>query len=520
MDTILEQQRLLHEERERVENAMVGEMVTKKSTHRDQINADHRLKALVDRYMSSSNKLAKLYEDANGDRQQEIEELRAPNEFSQFYMALKKIKLFYNKHQDDQIIPMSLEFEEMERARDPANNNPLDRLNENLVEFTDEEGYGRHLDLINIHEQYLNLKNFEKMDYLTYLDRFDKFHELPRELKLSAGFKEYLEAMITYLQDYCNRFKPLLDMQDFLDKVKADFEYQWEEAIFPGWPSKELMQHYKQAEHETNMTSEINSINLDDYSCKEELYELGLNKLKSALVALGLKCGGTLEERANRLWLTKGKSPNEIDENLKMKKTNQSKKSTSRKDLTRMKEIAQLEAIIYRMIELLEENKLATIENVQRKQSRTAGEREDSDEELSDGDLDDDDDTEVIYNPKNLPLGWDGKPIPYWLYKLHGLNITYTCEICGNATYKGPKTFQRHFAEWRHAHGMRCLGIPNTAHFANITQIEDAINLWEKLKNEKQKDKHEPLNEEEYEDSQGNVVNKKTYEDLKRQGLL
>lgn len=29
--------------------------------------------------------------------------------------------------------------------------------------------------------------------------------------------------------------------------------------------------------------------------------------------------------------------------------------------------------------------------------------------------------------------------------------------------------------EWRHAHGMRCLGIPNTAHFANVTQIEDAV---------------------------------------------
>lgn len=27
-----------------------------------------------------------------------------------------------------------------------------------------------------------------------------------------------------------------------------------------------------------------------------------------------------------------------------------------------------------------------------------------------------------IYNPKNLPLGWDGKPIPYWLYKLHELD--------------------------------------------------------------------------------------------------
>ena len=67
-------------------------------------------------------------------------------------------------------------------------------------------------------------------------------------------------------------------------------------------------------------------------------------------------------------------------------------------------------------------------------------------------------DDEVLYNPKNLPLGWDGKvtdslshfssiwPIPYWLYKLHGLNITYSCEICGNATYRGPKAFQRHFS--------------------------------------------------------------------------
>lgn len=28
-----------------------------------------------------------------------------------------------------------------------------------------------------------------------------------------------------------------------------------------------------------------------------------------------------------------------------------------------------------------------------------------------------------IYNPKKVPLDWTGKPIPYWLYKLHGLNI-------------------------------------------------------------------------------------------------
>lgn len=235
-------------------------------------------------------------------------------------------------------------------------------------------------------------------------------------------------------------------------------------------------------------------------------------------MALGLKCGGTLEERAQRLWSTKGVAVDTLDASL-FAKTKQGK-TVSDKNAEKNKEIASLEAQVYRVSELLSDQRQATKENVQRKQARTAGEREESDEDVSESESEEEDSDEVIYNPKNLPLGWDGKPIPYWLYKLHGLNIQYTCEICGNATYKGPKAFQRHFAEWRHAHGMRCLGIPNTAHFANVTQIEDALKLWQKLKDEKNKDKFQPANEEEYEDTEGRVVNKKTYEDLKRQGLL
>ena len=42
-----------------------------------------------------------------------------------------------------------------------------------------------------------------------------------------------------------------------------------------------------------------------------------------------------------------------------------------------------------------------------------------------------DSEDEFVYNPLKLPLGWDGKPIPYWLYKLHGLNLEFKCEICG-----------------------------------------------------------------------------------------
>ena len=70
------------------------------------------------------------------------------------------------------------------------------------------------------------------------------------------------------------------------------------------------------------------------------------------------------------------------------------------------------------------------------------------------------------------------------------------------------------------AHGMRCLGIPNTIHFTNITKIKDALELWERLKTKKVDRMFSAENEEEFEDSNGNVFNKKTYEDLKRQDLL
>ena len=93
----------------------------------------------------------------------------------------------------------------------------------------------------------------------------------------------------------------------------------------------------------------------------------------------------------------------------------------------------------------------------------------------------DDEDERPKYNPKNLPMGWDGKPIPYWLYKLHGLGIEFKCEICGGASYWGRRAFEKHFQEWRHAYGMKCLKIPNTVHFKDVTDIEHALRLHKKI---------------------------------------
>jgi splicing factor 3A subunit 3 len=67
---------------------------------------------------------------------------------------------------------------------------------------------------------------------------------------------------------------------------------------------------------------------------------------------------------------------------------------------------------------------------------------------------------------------------------------------------------------------MRALGLPNTRHFAEITKIEDAIALAEKLKAEGKQEIFRAEETEELEDAEGNVYSKKVYNDLKTQGLI
>uniref|UniRef100_A0A673GY23 Matrin-type domain-containing protein n=1 Tax=Sinocyclocheilus rhinocerous TaxID=307959 RepID=A0A673GY23_9TELE len=489
METILEQQRRYHEEKERLMDAKTKEMLTKKTTLRDQINSDHRVRAMLDRYMEVSANLRDLYEDKDGMRKDELNAISGPNEFAEFYNRLKVIKEFHRKHPNEICVPMSVEFEELMKAKD----NPSEEA-QNLVEFTDEEGYGRYLDLHDCYLKYINLKGVEKLEYVTYLSTFDQLFDISKDRK-NAEYKKYLEMLLEYLQEYTDRVKPLLDQNELYGKILAEFEKKWESGMFPGWPK----------ETSSALTHAGAHLDLSAFSS----WEVGF--FWSCLLQI------TLEERAQRLFSTKGKSLEALDPSLFAKNP---KAKGPKKDSERNKESAFLEAQIYEYVEILGEQRQLTHENVQRKQARTGEERDEEDEEQPSESESEDEDNEIIYNPKNLPLGWDGKPIPYWLYKLHGLNINYNCEICGNYTYRGPKAFQRHFAEWRHAHGMRCLGIPNTAHFANVTQIEDAVSLWSKLKSQKALERWQPDTEEEYEDSSGNVVNKKTYEDLKRQGLL
>lgn len=132
-----------------------------------------------------------------------------------------------------------------------------------------------------------------------------------------------------------------------------------------------------------------------------------------------------------------------------------------------------------------------------------------------------DDLTTLLGSSADMPLGPDGLPIPFWLYKMQGLDVSHECEICGNLQYKGHKNFEKHFNGATHKYHLKCLGIEPSSAFNGITSISEAQTLWKKM----QSVDGTAINQtseikEEVEDPEGNVMTKDLYAELKKQGLV
>ncbi|XP_057798707.1 splicing factor SF3a60 homolog [Salvia miltiorrhiza] len=508
--TLLEVTRASHEEVERLERLVVKDLQTEPPTNKDRLYQSHRVRNMIEQIMDTSHKLGEIYEDKDNARKDEIAALGGQsststnvNVFSAFYDRLKEIREYHRRHPAARYVDTTDEYEHLLKE-------------EPVIEFTGEEAFGRYLDLHELYNEYINSKFGQQIEYSAYLDVFSDTGKISSKLKLTRQYRDYMQKILEYLIYFFERTEPLQDLGRIFSKVVAEFEELWSSGLIQGWQNDN---------HENgNVKQHEALIDLDYYSTVEQLMEVGPEKLKEALSALGLKTGGTLQQRAERLFLTKHTPLDKLDPKHFVKGSRRHEQNggvVAQQPSEDAKEIALMEAKMKKMCDLLHETIVRTKENIEKKHALTYDEivqEREEDEVQPESESDDED--QQIYNPLKLPMGWDGKPIPYWLYKLHGLGQEFKCEICGNHSYWGRRAYERHFKEWRHQHGMRCLGIPNTKNFNEITSIEEAKHLWEKIQEKQGLNKWRPDLEEEYEDHEGNIYNKKTYTDLQRQGLI
>lgn len=409
---------------------------------------------------------------------------------------------------------MTFADEEEERAM----NRPRNRLERRLARarvdefvlshepFTGEEHLGRYLDLHEFHLKFQNLAPaFRNVSYLEFLRV--RLVELPPPVQPTnpLAYSEYLMGLKTYLVEFERRATPLV-------VVSEGFEGED--------PSEDSSATSKDKPFEAELKRANNAGDLER--------ALSLQQLKDALAARGLKASGTAQQRAARLFAVKNLSPDQYP--LELLSTTTTSSSSSSSLHTSDVSIKSLEAFLLRILQRLKPFVQATQQMVTKKLTMTYEEIsqelkeeekeqeavEKSDEEDAGAGEEDDED----FKQTGIVDPTTGRIIPKWMYRLHGLNQEFKCEICGGHSYFGRRAYDRHFKDFRHANGMRALGIPNTLHFHDITKIDDAKRLYASLKKELEKTGFDRHAEEQFEDSQGNILTKSAYEDLKREGLL
>lgn len=372
--------------------------------------------------------------------------------------------------------------------------------------FTGEEAFGKFLDLTTLHEGYLNLPGVKRVSYLQYLAMFDVFTPpqcpIKRPDKATDQYFNYVGQLASYLEIFMRRTRPLEDLEKVFTSFDQDFAKAWNADEIPGWGGE--AQKVGPAAPMTEGTGEgIWCPDCEKEFNNDNVYKSHLNGKKHVKAAEARKARNGVNGSTNND--TNGHTPG------------------SGNTVKRLKEraIAEREYRIRRLASAMETQRNDTRVNVERKQGMTERERqleleamfaESTEAAPRRGESDSDsDEEEKIYNPLKLPLAWDGKPIPYWLYKLHGLGVEFPCEICGNFVYMGRRAFDKHFNEARHIYGLKCLGVTNTTLFREITGIEDALKLWDKLTRDKKKEKSGTENIVQMEDASGNVMPEKVY---------
>ena len=439
-----------------------------------------------------------------------------------------------------------------------------------LSSFTSTESFGRFLDLSSLHLSFNALPGLalSPVDYLSFLTALIDNHFLPTANQPTRKAPEYLNfvtELAKYVQSFIERTKPLVNLGRRIQELKSHFDESWASKTFVAL-SLDRIEAFRGSRGGSR--GEESAMEVDEapaclYAWMRRASESGSG---------GIWQDGEEEVRVESVewlepWVLEGYflkakevvvhvatgTPSTTEPArsyycpcccMKLAKETVWKSHVGskkhHKNVTRYEkhiyEVSWQEVLIFELLKEAGEALEATKEQVEKKQARRpgeashmdAGDLDDHDEEYDDdeegggggGDSDEDEDEKRRrrrLTKKNYPVGPDGNPLPYWLYRLQGLSHEFKCQICGNASYFGRKAFERHFTDARHTYGLKCLGIDNSRDFFQVTSIDSARELHQRLTAAKTIGKWDPNTMEEFEDEDGTVMDKATHDLLARQ---
>ena len=318
--SILERMRQLLESSERSEAQIGLALDIAPSGQRNKVLQQHKISHHVDEIVAANTELGRLYADEDKLMEEQLSFMSGENAFVHFYDALGKC---LESHQRNNLLLLLPEEEEgggesegKEKGKESSSSSSLEMI---LSSFSGDEVFGKYLDLHALFLDYCNLPHLpsrEDIDYIQYLAKFNSFFYLPEACKLSKPYAAYIAKLWDYLRTFFTKVQPLVDLSPILKDWRESFEQAWRAGKVAGW---KLPVNGRGNKDESNVRVP-QPLRLGMFNSREELEALGMERLKEALEALGLKCGGTLADRAERLWSVRGKKAEDIPAKLRAKK--------------------------------------------------------------------------------------------------------------------------------------------------------------------------------------------------------
>ncbi|QIX01569.1 hypothetical protein AMS68_007086 [Peltaster fructicola] len=460
---LYEDLRFIHEDVERAEAAMAERFLEDPKKNRNRLARDHEIAYFANRIQEQSNRALHIYNDQKDALMQEIQAISTGNPMDEFYKEYTNIKEFHRKYPNEKVENLEVAYNRPQRAYSPE----------------------------------------RKHSYLDIFNHFTQPHcTISKREKLTDEYFSYVGSLAQYLQDFMRKTKPLEELEKVFAQFDAEFEKEWEAGTVAGWERSNQST-------ENGLTTQGTGEGVWCADCAKEFKSDNL--YKSHLT--GKKHIRNAAAKAQQAdGVTTGVAAMSINVNRLKEKA-----------------VAEREFRISKLASAMQTVRAATRDNVERKAGLTERERQEELEALyheeeqgtnaareEEQPLEEGEDR--VYNPLKLPLAWDGKPIPFWLYKLHGLGTEYRCEICGNHVYQGRRNYEKHFSETRHIRGLHSIGITHDTHlFREITSIDDAEMLWNKIRGVKTEQFRED-DVVEMEDNAGSVLPLKVYKDLASEG--
>ena len=310
-NTILEQIRQKYEEVEQYEKAISKALTYRDNNPNELIVSETIIKRCQDKIQQNSRDIIDLFEDKDENFKQEklimtgnvdymnsnlcllkpVSINKNNNYYSNLLMKKRKADIwvnFYDKIKEIKMLNKSGNDINHNISSDKIFNNLVSEINLKTL-FTNEENFGKCLDLHELYHEYINIpdifnsgnkkeeiknnninnivmkenvENIIKFDYLNYLKNIDNFKNIPVKVKKSDAYLKYLKHLSQYLKSFFIKIYPLVNFNEIQDIIDSKFVDEQD--------------NLKKEEKEEGRNDNNNTIELKENEGNEEKKEIEL----------------------------------------------------------------------------------------------------------------------------------------------------------------------------------------------------------------------------------------------------